>query len=113
MNETSRLHKIHHALSQLGNVMTLRRHRDTDASESISGRCFWEARYGSKHWTWVWAERAIDRLFWRDHRDGMGHCELADLADYERAKTKVRRFEARTATNPAPEPTCAGRPHST
>ncbi len=93
---TSRLIKIGDALSQLLNVTLLRRHEATDPNESTSGRCHWEARYASRHWTWQWAERAIDALFWRDRDDtGRRHCELSDLRDYERAREKVRRFEGR------------------
>lgn len=92
----SRLHKSLDALSQWCNVTFLRRHYDTDSDESMSGRCYWEAEHGSKHWTWKAAQRFIDTLLWFDRDDqGRGHCELADLKDYERAKEKVRRFEGR------------------
>jgi len=93
----ARFKKSLDAASAWANVTLLRRHQDTDADESISGRSFWEARYGKHagHWSWVWTERIIDALFWWDRRDGMKHCELADLRDYKRAKEKVRRFEGR------------------
>lgn len=100
MLEGTRLAKSLDALSQWWNVTGLRRHQDTDANESTSGRCHWEARHGSRHWSWKLAERAIDALFWFDRdAEGRGHCELADLRDYERAKEKVRRFEGRGDTS--------------
>lgn len=84
------------ALSQLANAALLARSNDTDANESVSGRCYWEAHHGSRHWTWVRAEQVIDYLFWWDSdAQGRGHCELADLRDYHRALDKVRRFEGR------------------
>lgn len=80
-------------------VLWLSRPEDTSEGESTSGRAFWESRYGQHagHWSWVWAVRIIDRLwslivFWDN---APGHCERADLRDYERAKEKVRRFEGR------------------
>lgn len=93
-----RLELLAYALSCAGNVLFLRRPEDTSAGESISGRAFWEARYGKHagHWSWRWAVRLIDALPWPDPGDGMKHCERADLRDYERAKEKVRRFEGRT-----------------
>jgi len=102
MERRSRLCKVLDATSQLGNMLFLRRHQDSNSDESISGRSFWEARHGKHagHWTWVWAERMIDTLLWFDRKDGMGHCELADLRDYYRAKAKVKRYEARRESAP-------------
>ena len=95
--KTSRLRKSLNALSQFGNVTLLRRHHDTNANESISGRCHWEAQYGKEagHWTWVWAERFIDIIFFWDREEDMGHCESSDKEEYDDAKEKVRRYEAR------------------
>lgn len=95
----TRLVKALDALSQLLQVALLRRHEDSDAHESISGRCFWESEYGPNagHWSWVWPRRVIDAIFWMD-RDvwGRGHCELADIRDYHRACHKVRTYEGRS-----------------
>lgn len=92
----ARLRNIGDALSQLGQAALLPRPDTTSANESISGRSHWEARYVTRHWTWRWAERVIDVLFWFDRDDqGRRHCELADVRDYQRALDKVRRFEAR------------------
>jgi hypothetical protein len=92
-----RLGMFAYALSCALNVLVLRRPEDTSAGESTSGRTFWEARYGQHagHWTWAWAMRAIDALFFWDRDGEKRHCELADLRDYARAKEKVRRFENR------------------
>lgn len=92
-----RLGMFGYALSCAFNVACLRRPEDTSAGESTSGRTFWEARYGDNagHWSWLLAIRLIDALFFYDHDGRMGHCELSDLRDYERAKEKVRRFESR------------------
>jgi hypothetical protein len=91
----ARLLNITDALSQLFQCAFLPRPDSTSADESTSGRCHWEAHHASRHWTWRAAERAIDTLFWFDRQDGKGHCELADLRDYERAREKVRRVERR------------------
>lgn len=92
----SRFHKSLDALSQFFNVAFLRRHHDTDANESTSGRSYWEAEHGSKHWSWRAAKWTIDTILFFDRdKQGRGHCELADLRDYERAKEKIRRFEGR------------------
>ena len=85
------------ALSQWFNVTFLRRHHDTNANESTSGRCHREAQL-TGHWTWVYAEKAIDILRFTDRDGDKGHCELSVLRDYERAKETVRKFEARQPT---------------
>lgn len=93
-----RAEMLGYALSCAGNVLFLRRPEDTSAGEGISGRAFWENRYGqqSGHWSWRWGVKLIDAVFVWDRRGGKRHCELADLRDYERAKQKVRRYENRT-----------------
>jgi len=93
----NRLQKSLDAFSQFLNVALLRRIADTEADESISGRSHWEANHGDHagHWSWVWAEAAINAVFWWDRDGDMHHCQRADLRDYHRAKEKVRRFEGR------------------
>ena len=89
------------SFKRMCNVALLPRHADTNANESTSGRCYWEAEHGSRHWTWHTARRAIDGLFFFDRGpEGEGHCTLADRRDYLRAKEKVRRYEHRSG---APE----------
>lgn len=83
------------ALSQLFQCAFLPRPDSTSANESTSGRSHWEAHHASRHWTWRVAEKAIDAAFFWDRDGGRRHCQLADQRDYERAKEKVRRFEAR------------------
>ena len=93
----SRLVKIGDAFSQLCQVTFFRRHEDSDAHESMSGRCFWESEFGrhAGHWSWRWARAFIDTLFWSDREGDKRHCELADERDYRRAQHKIRVYEAR------------------
>ena len=93
-----RLTLLGYTLSCGLNVLLLRRPEDTSAGESTSGRTYWETYYGKSegHWTWRLGLWFIDTIIFWDREDGQKHCELADIRDYERAKEKVRRFEARS-----------------
>ncbi|WP_439561165.1 hypothetical protein [Roseinatronobacter sp.] len=73
-DDTPRIGKIGDALSQLGNVAFLPRHRETTANESISGRAH---RMG---WRVEWWIDLPFRLF--GQRD---HCRKAYYKDLERA----------------------------
>lgn len=87
--------KIGDATSQLLQVMLFRRHEDSDAHESMSGRCYWESMYGKHagHWSWRFGRTLIDFLFYP--WDGPDHCQKADERDYYRALHKVKTYEGR------------------
>ena len=73
-----RLHNILDALTQLGNVLLLPGAGDTNANESISGRCY---RMGvlEGRASWLRLARMIDGLL------GAGHCQSAYDEDVSRA----------------------------
>ena len=74
-NQISRFNKIRDAFSQLLNVTFLPCHDQTNANESISGRCY---RQG-----WTRAEKWINWLFSPWEKD---HCREAYNLDVRRAK---------------------------
>lgn len=74
MDNTPRWIKVLDALSQLGNVLFLPRHKDTTANESISGRSHREG--------WKTLEATINLIFFWDP----DHCRKAVERDAARAK---------------------------
>lgn len=70
------------ALTQLGNAMFLPRPFDTNANESISGRCYREAVLEERGGAWLVAQRAIDWLF--EIGGQREHCLSAYLTDLAR-----------------------------
>lgn len=94
--DRNRFGKITDALSQLFQVTFIRHHRNSNANESTSGRCYWESEYGKNagHWTWRWARNFIDTVFWWDRRGLKRHCELSEIRDYHRALATVKRYES-------------------
>ena len=73
-----RLHNILDALTQLGNVLLLPGADDTNANESISGRCYRKGVIEDRA-SWLWPARVIDTLL------GAGHCRSAYDEDVSRA----------------------------
>lgn len=70
------------ALTQLGNALFLPRPFDTNANESISGRCYREAVLEKRGGVWLAAHRTIDWLF--EIGGQREHCLSAYLTDLAR-----------------------------
>lgn len=70
------------ALTQLGNALALPRPYDTNANESVSGRCYREAVMERRGGAWLWAHRAIDWVF--ELFGQREHCLGAYLTDLAR-----------------------------
>lgn len=66
------------ALTQLGNALLLPGASDTNANESISGRCYRMVVIEGRA-SWLWMARMIDGLL------GAGHCQSAYDEDVSRA----------------------------
>lgn len=77
------------AASQLLNVLLLPRAGDTNANESICGRCWREGTLEGRGGAWLSAQRVIDRVARRLGEDE--HCKKSYLADLRRAAYYVRR----------------------
>lgn len=77
-----RARNILDALTQLGNALFLPRPFDTNANESISGRCYREAVLEKRGGAWLVAQRAIDWLF--EIGGQREHCLGAYLTDLAR-----------------------------
>lgn len=79
------------ALTQLGNAMFLPRPFDTNANESISGRCYREAMLEKRGGAWLVAQRAIDWLF--EIGGQREHCMAAYLTDLARGNEYHERHQ--------------------
>lgn len=81
------------ALTQLGNALLLPRPFDTNANESISGRCYREAVLEGRCGVWLAAHRTIDWLFeiggQREHCLG---AYLTDLARGDEYRERHQRY---------------------
>ena len=83
------------ALTQLGNALFLPRPFDTNANESISGRCYREAVFEKRGGVWLVAHKAIDWLF--EIVGQQEHClgaYLTDLARGDEYRERHQRYVA-------------------
>lgn len=87
-----RVGNVADAMTQLGNALALPRPFDTDANESISGRCFREGVLEQRGSGWVVAMRSIDWVFSVFGEDE--HCRTAYYRDLGRARDYQARAEA-------------------
>lgn len=83
------------ALTQLGNALLLPRPFDTNANESVSGRCYREAVLEQRGGAWLVARNAIDWIF--EIIGQQEHClgaYLTDLARGDEYRERHQRYVA-------------------
>lgn len=79
------------ALTQLGNAILLPRPFDTNANESISGRCYREAVLEKRGGVWLSAYKTIDWIF--EILGQSEHCLSAYLTDLARGNEYHERHQ--------------------
>lgn len=89
-----RLANVLDALTQLGNAALLPRPFDTNANESISGRCYREAVFEKRAGLWASAMAAINWIF--ELTGEQEHCYNAYLADLSRGRDYQERHSRYT-----------------